>query len=356
VVAQHLANGALDDGGDGPAGAGFGGGDGFVQGAYNVLADGSGHRFHDIVAVGSTFVAVGAMGIGGTSPSENAAVFGTSEVTVNVSANVGSTGEDRALAVARDPLSTDLIIAGLVDPTSADGGANDDSDLFVARLTSAGALDTASGFGGGDAIVTADIGDSNSASDVAVQADGKIVVTGTRDTDGAGLDLDQFVMRFNSTGTVDGTFGDGGGNFEQSIVTTDNFGDALVLLPDGRVVVGGNTLAGGDWVVARYTAAGLPDTSWSGDGSRTYDFTPDLAGINSLALQGDGKVIAGGEIADDFAVGRLEADPPPPVVNPPVATPLPGPQTTPPAPAKKCRKGQKLKKGKCVKKKRKKRR
>ncbi|MGH2957377.1 MAG: choice-of-anchor Q domain-containing protein, partial [Solirubrobacterales bacterium] len=59
-------------------------------------------------------------------------------------------------------------------------------------------------------------------------------------------------------------------------------------------------------------------------------------------------------------VGAFEAQPPPsppaaPPAPPPVATPIVA-APTPLAPAKRCKKGQKLKKGKCVKRKRKRKR
>jgi len=55
-------------------------------------------------------------------------------------------------------------------------------------------------------------------------------------------------------------------------------------------------------------------------------------------------------------IGSVEIDPAPPVVNPPTTNPIPIPTLTPnPQPvAKKCKKGRKLKKGKCVKKKKRK--
>ena len=61
-----------------------------------------------------------------------------------------------------------------------------------------------------------------------------------------------------------------------------------------------------------------------------------------------------GGAAGQCDIGAFEFQPPaqPPVVNPPVATPAPAPA---PSATKKCKKGQKLRKGKCVKKKRRKR-
>jgi uncharacterized delta-60 repeat protein len=359
VVAQHTSAGPLDT-------AGFGSGDGLIKPAFNILSDpGSGNRFNDVaLAANGDAIAVGSAEQLSSS-TENFAAFSVTsagvprnpfgggtigEAQIDVGSNIGSTGESSANAVAIEAAGGDIIVAGTVDPTAADGGANDDTDVAVVRLTSAGVLDTGSGFGGGDGIVTLDFGDLNTASGVALQPDGKILLTGTRDTDAAGLDLDHYVMRLNANGGADTGFGDGSdGRFEQAVLGQDNFGDAIVRLTDGRVVVAGNTLAASNWVVARYTPAGLPDTSFDADGVRDYDFNPDIAGLNAIAAQSDGKLIVAGDIADDLAVGRLEADPVPPVVNPPVTD-------QPPAKKKKCKKGRKLKKGKCVKKKKRKKR
>jgi uncharacterized delta-60 repeat protein len=358
VVAQHLSTGPLDT-------AGFGSGDGLIKPAFNILSDpGSGNRFNDVaLAANGDAIAVGSAEQL-SSATENFAVFSVTssgvprnpfgggtigEAQVDVGSNIGSTGESSAHAVAIEAAGGDIIVAGTVDPTDADGGANDDTDVAVVRLTSAGVPDTGSGFGGGDGIATFDFGDLNTATDAALQPDGKILLTGTRDTDAAGLDLDHYVMRLNANGGADTGFGDGAdGRFEQAVLGADNFGDAIVRLPDGRVVVAGNTLAASDWVVARYTAAGLPDTSFDSDGVRNYDFNPDIAGLNSVAVQSDGKLVVAGDIADDLAVARLEADPVPPTQPPATAGT--------PAKKKKCKKGRKLKKGKCVKKKKRKKR
>src|SRR5262245_22755406 len=85
--------------------------------------------------------------------------------------------------------------------------------IAVARFDATGVLDpTFNGTGQ----VTTDIGAfQDSAVQVLLQADGKIVVVGTTDTDMDGTDSDIVVVRYNGDGTLDGTFGSGG------IVTTD---------------------------------------------------------------------------------------------------------------------------------------
>jgi uncharacterized delta-60 repeat protein len=182
------------------------------------------------------------------------------------------------------------------------------------RFTSAGVVDAASGFGGGDGIATLDIIDSDFGNDVAIQPDGKILIVGN--TGVGAVPDDHFVARLEADGDPDPTFGDAAdGSTVQSVVTSINFGDALQLLPSGKVVVAGTRVPSvQQWVVARYTSAGIPDTSFDSDGSRTYLFGSEGSGLNDVAVQSDGKLVAGGRIGTDFAVGRLLADP---VVTPP---------------------------------------
>ena len=85
-------------------------------------------------------------------------------------------------------------------------------DFILARYTSAGSLD--SGFGTGGIVTTDILGDDNGCNALALQSDGKIVVTGYA-YDGA-----KYVFataRYNSDGTLDSGFGSGG------IVTTAFF-------------------------------------------------------------------------------------------------------------------------------------
>jgi uncharacterized delta-60 repeat protein len=123
-------------------------------------------------------------------------------------------------------------------------------DFAVVRLLTNGTLDTS--FGGGDGIATFDPGGSDHARACAIQPDGKIILSG----DTWVSPNDKFAtVRFNSDGTVDGTFGTGG------MVVTD-FGPGggdehacdVKVLPDGRIIaVGPYTTAGApDWALVRY--------------------------------------------------------------------------------------------------------
>lgn len=153
--------------------------------------------------------------------------------------------------------------------------------------------------------------------DMVIQPDGKIVVVGV--TFGPPPTpmqpfgpLTAVIARFNPNGTLDTTF-DGDG-FNHSYFMSD--ANAVVLQPDGKIVVGGSGLSGnvGGFSVARFNADGSLDTTFNGTGK-----TVTTVGIDSTAfsinLQADGKIVAAGMTAlvlpysaRDFALVRYNAD------------------------------------------------
>jgi uncharacterized delta-60 repeat protein len=77
---------------------------------------------------------------------------------------------------------------------------------------------------------------------------------------------------------------------------------ATVRQPDGKIVAVGSTAD--DFALARYNPNGSLDTSFSGNGKQTTDFFGSDEG-NGVALQGDGKiVVVGGTVDGDFALAR----------------------------------------------------
>ncbi len=119
---------------------------------------------------------------------------------------------------------------------------------------------------------------------IVVQPDGKIVIGGYFFNVGGGTGTAtprKYLARFNANGTVDPGF-DPGTNMNGSIL-------AMALQPDGKILVGGNFyagLAGG----VRYYFGRL-----NADGSLDAGFAPGVDGIvQTIAVQGDGKILLGG--------------------------------------------------------------
>jgi uncharacterized delta-60 repeat protein len=183
-------------------------------------------------------------------------------------------------------------------------------NFALARYNADGSLDNTLG---GSGQLTTDFGSGDSARDVALQADGRIVLAGTSGASGAGgLRVFDFALaRYHADGSLDSGFGSGGKvltNFSRP--GGADVGGGLVIQTDGRIVVAGS--ADTDFGLARYHADGSLDSSFGTGGKVTTDFnvTPDAA--LAVALQADGKIVAAGRRTvtgeNDFALARYNAD------------------------------------------------
>jgi uncharacterized delta-60 repeat protein len=231
-------------------------------------------------------------------------------------------------------------------------------DFLVARLNADGSFDTTLG---GDGIVTTNVFGIDFGTDVAVQADGKIVVVGAIDNDGSRGDWG--VLRYNPDGTLDPTFGGDG------IVQTDFGGSqtgsdvawAVALQGDGHLVAAGQgRLEGGgpSCSLARYNPDGTLDPTFDGDGKlmfgtcasarglglqqngkivvagdsalvrRNPDGTPDagfgtsgavttpVSGLAALTIEASGRILVAGQNSTGLALAAYQGDPPPPPPTP----------------------------------------
>lgn len=163
----------------------------------------------------------------------------------------------------------------------------------------------------GKAIIN--IGDTSESDDLALQTDGKIVVVGSLNNGG---NEDFAIIRLLTNGALDTSFGTGGK------VATDFFGRddnalAVVIQPDGKIVVAGFAEAGdGDhlsFAIARYNSDGSLDTTFSGNGKNVFYFGNFVNEANSVALQADGKVVVAGiaqnsNLLHGWGLGRLNAN------------------------------------------------
>ena len=172
-------------------------------------------------------------------------------------------------------------------------------------IAAAGELDVSFGAGGG---LSTDFGGSYDwAYATAVQPDGKIVAAGV--SNGAGT-YDFALTRHQADGSVDPSFGQGG-KVTTDFATSFDWAYALVLQPDGKIVVGGVTDASGsrDFALARYHRDGSLDSAF-GEGGRVVANLRPLSTdtIYGLALQPDGKILAGGTAFPDTVVLRSNGD------------------------------------------------
>ncbi len=187
------------------------------------------------------------------------------------------------------------------------GTTLDQTAIAVARLTSAGELDATFD---GDGLATFDFtfGDDRGW-DVVVQEDGRILVVGSASV---GVDTVFVVLRLLTDGSLDTSFGVGGGGAAAVDFGSESLGHAIALQPDGKVVVAGVTGSPTSIAVARLTSAGILDSSFSGDGMAIIIPDPPQDAAWDVAMLGDGRIMVAGSVTfegtDRLALARFTAD------------------------------------------------
>jgi len=177
-------------------------------------------------------------------------------------------------------------------------------NFVLVRYNSDGSLDASFGTGG---IVSTGFGtvSEDGISDALLQPDGKILAVGI--TDAAPDRIFDFALaRYNSDGSLDTTFGSEG-KVTTRFGSGDAFGLATALLSDGRIVVVGQNLtpdAGFNFALARYHSDGSLDTSFGVDGRISTDMNGGDDRGQSVLLQPDGRIVVAGQSSQDFALAR----------------------------------------------------
>jgi uncharacterized delta-60 repeat protein len=189
-----------------------------------------------------------------------------------------------------------VIVVGSTGSTSSTTRTN----FALARYNSDGSLDTS--FGDGGKVVT----DFNSNFDLGlslvIQPDGKVVAAGVSGPSGTNFAL----ARYNSDGTLDEGFGlNGTGKIISSIPS--NTTASVGIQSSGRIVLGGTS--NGNFAVQRYTTSGILDSTFGINGTRITDLG-GFDSLNSIAIQADGRIVAGGATGSsaNVAVVRYTAN------------------------------------------------
>lgn len=109
-------------------------------------------------------------------------------------------------------------------------------------------------------------------------------------------------------GDLDPTFGVGG--LAEPFAGMEGYVNALARQTDGKLIAVG--WRGHEWAIARYTSDGKHDPTFSGDGEITIDFSDGRDEATAVVIQPDGRIVVGGIARNptwsDFAVVRLNAD------------------------------------------------
>lgn len=252
---------------------------------YTLAAQGDGK-----ILVGGTFTGLG----GGTGAmARNRIGRLNSDGSVDPSFNPGANGVVNVVLLQPDG---EILVGGTF--TGLGGGSGATPRNAIGRLNADGSVDMSFNPGANSAVYA-----------LALQPDGKFVVGGafTGLGGGTGTTARSRVGRLNADGTVDLGFNPG--------ASDPVF--ALVLQPDGRMLVGGRFTAlggGGSGTVLRHNIGRL-----NVDGSVDATFDPGAnADVLAIALQADGKILVGGAFTTlggggsgtvpRARIGRLTAD------------------------------------------------
>jgi uncharacterized delta-60 repeat protein len=188
--------------------------------------------------------------------------------------------------------------------------------FLVVRLTPSGAVDRSFGvdgraivsFGGGTSVA--------SSGETAIQLDGRILLVGIVGDASLGQawcprDADAAVVRLNSDGGLDATFGDGG-KARFSVSACDS-AESIALAPDGSIYIGGVASALSDntgWLrdpyVARLTSSGHLDPAYGNGGISLVDLGTWMSSSDAtdahLIRQDDGRIVI---VADQDGVQQM---------------------------------------------------
>ena len=200
-----------------------------------------------------------------------------------------------------------IVVAGVVN----NGATPDFADFALARYNADGTLDTNFGGAGTGKLTTDFFNGEDRISSVALQSDGKIVVSGMAVS---ATSIDFALARYDANGTLDTTFGSAGTGKLTTEFTNLSEGLSVALQSDDKIVVSGFAHDGTSLVfaLARYNANGSLDTSFNGTGTATTDFFNGRDLGRSVALQSDGKIVVSGSAfngtTNEFALARYNVD------------------------------------------------
>jgi uncharacterized delta-60 repeat protein len=208
-------------------------------------------------------------------------------------------GEAYSVAIQKDDK---IVVAGYsISP------ATNNEEITLIRFTENGIVDKS--FGNKGLIVTAVSDEKDVASSVAIQSDGKIVVVGSTDHKPT---TDIVLIRYNENGSLDYSFGIGG------IVITDinsgfDIGKSIAIQGDGKLIVSGFTHVGNKFFMTllRYDSIGTLDPTFGMGGIIVTDIN-GRRGKMDMVLQNDKKIILVGpsevENSHHYTVLRFNND------------------------------------------------
>jgi uncharacterized delta-60 repeat protein len=167
--------------------------------------------------------------------------------------------------------------------------------MSLVRFSSTGELDSSFGAGG-------HLGSStNAVAAMALQNDGKIVIAGSFSDDPTGATGAVMLARYHPDGSPDTTFGLNGlvTTFVPGVAYAGAYD--VAIQPDGKIVVAGGGITDlsavqGVMIIVRYEPDGSLDEDFGSDGLFTLQLAPGGNEFHAVAIQADGKIVAAGAV------------------------------------------------------------
>lgn len=198
-----------------------------------------------------------------------------------VTLHVGSVDEIQSIAVLPDGK---ILAAGNVRTNK--------TKFALARFLPDGTLDT--GFGLNNGYTTTALGSSyDVCASMAVQSDGKIILAGSTVISGW---PDIGLVRYNSNGTPDNSFGTNG-IVSTAFSPTADIGLKVILQPDDKILVAGysnNFQMEAELSLYRYLPNGTLDAGFNGTGKLRSKIGEIYSTANTVTVLPNGKILAAG--------------------------------------------------------------
>jgi uncharacterized delta-60 repeat protein len=233
----------------------------------------------------------------------------------NVQTTIDSSGVPAVPSALLLQKDSKIVVGG----TAIGDSPTTESEFALARYLSTGKLDTSFGTGGiVRTLIPSPTGTTKyvnaTLTAMTLQSDGKIVAVGYAYVGTKNNDYRFVVVRYNSNGTLDTTFGSGGVVVTPLFLTGD-YARAVTLEPNGQIVVGGSVISthpptlDTDFALVRYNTNGTIDKYFGTNGIVMTDFNGKNDEVTSLAVDKSGRLLASGgafELAGYMQNGQLD--------------------------------------------------
>lgn len=177
-----------------------------------------------------------------------------------------------------------------------------DTSFAIIRLNTDGSLDQSFGQSG-KVLIRPDTAYKNVANAIAIQQDGKIVITGSsyrKNSFSGSNNNDVAVLRLNPNGTLDSGFGGNGATFIAYINYANDEGFRVAIQTDNKIVIGATGGTDIDYLVVRLNKNGKLDNSFADRGKKLILRKEYSDFVKELKILPTGKILVGGFSASDY--------------------------------------------------------